>query len=67
MRQIARVTLRYRGKLHIGIASVHRGKPVTMLAAGRYVRVLDDNGDLLRHLTLDRSRDYEGKDLECPG
>ena len=58
----SRVTLRYRGKmLHIGMGSANRGKRVVMLVAGRDVRVLDANGDLLRHLTLDPTRDYQGR------
>jgi transposase InsO family protein len=63
----SRVTLRYRGKmLHIGMGSANRGKRVVMLVAGLDVRILDENGELLRHLTLDPTRDYQGKDLECP-
>jgi hypothetical protein len=61
------VTLRYRGKmLHIGMGSANRGERVVMLVAGLDVRILDENGELLRHLTLDPTRDYQGKDLECP-
>jgi hypothetical protein len=30
-----------------------------MLVAGRDIRILDDNGELIRQLTLDPSRDYQ--------
>lgn len=42
------------------------GRPVIMLVDGRDVRVIDDNGELLKHLKIDRSRNYQGRDLECP-
>ncbi len=65
--QDARVTLRYRGRLlHIGMGRANRGKRVIMLVAGPDVRVISEDGELLRHLKLDPSRDYQGRDLECP-
>jgi transposase InsO family protein len=56
------VTLRHRTKLHhIGVGRRHAGKRVIMLIAGLDVRVLSEDGDLLRHLTLDPSRDYQAR------
>jgi transposase InsO family protein len=63
----ARVTLRYRSRLlHIGMGRANRGKRVTMLVAGLDVRVVAEDGQMLRHLTLDPTRDFQGNDLECP-
>lgn len=54
------VTLRHRSRLHhIGVGRAHRGRRVLMLVAGLDVRILDSEGALLRHLTLDPSRDYQ--------
>jgi transposase InsO family protein len=54
------VTLRYRSKLHhIGMGNALRGRRVVMLVAGRDVRVLSEDGELLRQLTLDPSKDYQ--------
>ncbi|MGQ0678654.1 MAG: IS481 family transposase [Actinomycetota bacterium] len=62
-----KVTLRYRGRLlHIGVGWANRGRRVTLLVDGRDVRVVDQNGELLRHLTVDPTRNYQGLDLECP-
>lgn len=62
-----KVTLRYRGKLlHIGMGWANRGKRVTLLVDGRDVRAIEESGELLRHLTIDPTRNYQGKDLECP-
>ena len=55
-----KITLRHRGRLHhIGIGKPHRNKRVIMLVAGLDIRVLTEDGELLRHLTLDPSRDYQ--------
>ena len=55
-----RVTLRHRTKLHhLGIGARHRGKRVILLVHGLDVRVVSLDGELLRHLTLDPSRDYQ--------
>ncbi len=54
-------TLRHNGKLHhIGIGRAHKHTPVTLLAASLDTRVVDHTiGQLLRHLTLDPTRDYQ--------
>ena len=54
------VTLRYRSRLyHVGLGRVHKGRRVLLLVADRDVRVLTVEGELLRQLTLDPSRDYQ--------
>ena len=55
-----RVTLRYQGRLHhIGVGAPYKGWRVVMLVAGRDIRILSLEGDTLRHLVLDPSRDYQ--------
>jgi transposase InsO family protein len=56
-----RVTLRHDGRLHhIGIGLAHSRTPVLLLIAELDIRVLDaTTGELLRHLTLDPTRDYQ--------
>jgi transposase InsO family protein len=55
-----KVTLRHRTRLHhIGVGRVHKGKRVILLVDGLDVRVLALDGELLRHLTLDPTRDYQ--------
>ena len=57
------LTLRHDSRLHhIGMGARHRGRRVVMLVAGLDVRVLDEEGELLRHLTLDPTRDYQRQD-----
>jgi transposase InsO family protein len=54
------VTLRYLSQLrHIGLGKAHAGKPVRIMVADDYVRVVEADGALLRELTLDPSRDYQ--------
>lgn len=54
------VTLRHAGRLHhIGVGRIHRHKEVIMLVADLDVRILTDEGEMLRHLTLDPTRDYQ--------
>ena len=56
------VTLRYRRKLHhISIGRPHRHERVIILMADLDVRVVSENGELLRHFTLDPSRDYQAR------
>ncbi len=55
-----KVTLRHRTRLHhIGVGQAHKGKRVILLVDGLDVRVVSEGGELLRHLTLDPSRDYQ--------
>ena len=55
-----KVSLRFHSRLYkIGIGRVHNGRAVKLLIADRNVRVIDLNGELIRELTLDPSRDYQ--------
>jgi transposase InsO family protein len=55
-----KVTLRHRTRLHhIGVGHAHKGKRVLMLVDGLNVRVVSQDGELLRQLTLDPTRDYQ--------
>ena len=55
------VTLRHNSRLHhIGIGRAHKHTPVTLLVADLDSRVVaTQTGELLRHLTLDPTRDYQ--------
>jgi transposase InsO family protein len=58
--RFGRVTLRYLGRLrHIGLGLAYKNRPVRLLVAGDHVRVVTEEGTLLRELTLDPSRDYQ--------
>jgi transposase InsO family protein len=55
-----KVTLRHGTRLHhIGVGHAHKGKRVILLVNGLDVRVVSHDGELLRHLTLDPTRDYQ--------
>jgi transposase InsO family protein len=56
-----KVTLRHNGRLHhIGIGATHARTPITLLVADLDIRVIHTlTGELLRHLTLDPTRDYQ--------
>ena len=54
------VTLRYESKLrHIPVGAIHRHQPVRLLIAGANVRVVREDGLLLRELTIDPRVDYQ--------
>src|ERR671910_320488 len=54
------VTLRYRSKLrHIGIGRAHAGTRVLLLVADHNVRIITQDGELLRQLTIDPTKDYQ--------
>jgi hypothetical protein len=54
------ITLRHNSRLHhIGLGRRHAGIRVLVLVAGLDVRVLTQDGQLLRAVTLDPSRDYQ--------
>jgi transposase InsO family protein len=49
-----KVTLRHGTRLHhIGVGHAHKGKRVTLLVHGLDVRVISEDGELLRQLTLE--------------
>jgi hypothetical protein len=54
------VTLRYDSRLHhIGLGAKHRGTPIVLFVADRDVRIVTEDGELLRQLVLDPTRDYQ--------
>jgi hypothetical protein len=54
------VTVRHRSKLHhIGVGRALKGTRVVVLVDGLDIRVLTEDGSLLRGLTLDPNRDYQ--------
>ena len=60
------VTLRYLSRLrHIPLGRGHDHQRVTLLVAGPHVRVVADDGSLLRELTLDPTRDYQPLGAPC--
>ena len=55
-----KITLRHKSRLHhIGVSRENTGKRVIILVAGLDVRVLTTDGELIRALTLDPSKDYQ--------
>ena len=54
------VTLRYQSQLrHISVGRAHKGQRVLLLVADRDVRVVTEDGELIRQLLIDPSRDYQ--------
>ena len=55
-----KVTLRYLGRLrHIPVGTAHKNRKVSLLVAGPDVRIITEQGELLRALTLDPNRNYQ--------
>ena len=55
-------TLRYRsGFHHISVGRAHKGRRVLVLLADLDIRVIDEDGVLIRHLELDPSVNYQGR------
>lgn len=55
-----KVTLRYQGKLrHIPVGMLHKNRKVRLLVSGPDVRIITEDGELIRALTLDPSRNYQ--------
>ena len=53
-------SLRYDSRLHhIGVGARFKHAPVVLFVADRDIRVVSAEGDLLRELVLDPSRDYQ--------
>lgn len=62
-----RVTLRYLSQLrHIYVGRAHKGERIRLLIADAHVRVIHEDGQLLRELTLDPSRDYQSRRAATP-
>lgn len=54
------VTLRYRSRLHhVGVGRAHKGERVLLLVCDLDVRVISEDGTVIRRLTLDPSIDYQ--------
>lgn len=55
-----RVSLRYLSRLrHIYVGRAHKRERIRLLIAGAHVRIVREDGQLLRELTLDPSRGYQ--------
>ncbi|HEY2599219.1 MAG TPA: integrase core domain-containing protein, partial [Candidatus Dormibacteraeota bacterium] len=55
-----KVTIRYLGRLrHIPVGTAHKNRKVSLLVTGPDVRIITDQGELLRALTLDPNRNYQ--------
>jgi transposase InsO family protein len=55
-----KLTLRYASRLHhLGIGRRWAGTRVLILARDRHLRIITEDGDLIRELTLDPTRDYQ--------
>jgi transposase InsO family protein len=55
-----KISLRYDSRLYkIGVGRAHKGRPVKLLIADQNIRVIDLEGQLIRELTLDPSRNYQ--------
>jgi transposase InsO family protein len=55
-----KVSLRYDSRLYkVGIGRAHKGRAVKLLIADQNIRVVDPQGELIRELTLDPSRNYQ--------
>jgi transposase InsO family protein len=58
--RFGKVTLRYLGRLrHIPVGTAHKNRKVTLLVAGPDVRIITEDGELIRALTLDATRSYQ--------
>jgi transposase InsO family protein len=54
------VTLRHNSRLHhIGVGRSHAGTHVRLLVRELHIRIITEDGQLLRELTLDPTRDYQ--------
>jgi transposase InsO family protein len=57
-----RVSLRHNSKLHhIGVGRAFDGQRVTMLIVDLQIRVITDQGELIRQLILDPTKDYQAQ------
>src|SRR5438132_663699 len=60
------VTLRYLSRLrHIALGRANKHQRVTLLVAGSHVRIVAEDGSLLRELTIDPLRNYQGLGTPC--
>jgi transposase InsO family protein len=55
-----KVTIRYLGRLrHVYVGYKHKRRAVTLLVAGSELRVVGEDGSILRELSLDQDRNYQ--------
>jgi len=58
------VTIRYKSKLHhVGMGRALKGTQIILLVAGRHIRIITTEGELLRNFELDPSHDYQPQSL----
>jgi transposase InsO family protein len=58
------VTLRYDSRLrHISVGRAHKHRRILLLVADLHVRIVTEDGEVLRDFTLDPSRDYQPQSL----
>lgn len=58
--RFGKLTLRYLGRLrHIPVGVAHKNRKVRLFVAGPDVRIVTEDGELLRALTLDPTRSYQ--------
>jgi transposase len=55
-----KVTLRYLGRLlHIGIGRAYKHEAIRLMVEDRHVRILTEDGEVIRDLILDPTRNYQ--------
>lgn len=60
-----KVTLRHDSKLfHIGVGRAYKGQGIHLYVADLDIRIVTFEGELIRHLTIDPTRNYQGLDRE---
>ena len=58
--ETGKVSLRYHSRLYkIGLGRAHKGRTIKLLVADQQIRVIDLQGQLIRELTLDPTRNYQ--------
>ena len=58
--QHGKVTLRYDSRLrHIGVGARYKRQAVVLLIADRHVRIVNADGELIRELVIDPTRNYQ--------
>ncbi len=60
------VTLRYLSRLrHLRVGRFYSGARITLLVVRAHIRVADEDGRLIRELTIDPTRDYQPPGTPC--
>ena len=58
--RFGKLTLRYLGRLrHIPVGTAHKNRKVRLLIAGPEVRIVTEDSQLIRTLTMDPTRSYQ--------